>query len=85
MVYFNPQNEITLDLSNHTIQCYVCRSMLKGSKVEITFDPFNIPSIEWYGWKGLSLSFPKLFWIENHLNIEKVMSKNVYVTCFNIT
>ena len=50
-----------LDLSNHTIQCYVCQSMLKGSKVKITFDPFNIHSIGWYGWKGLSLSFPKLF------------------------
>ena len=63
-----------LDLSNYTTQCYVCQSMLKGSKVEITFDPFNIHSI---GWKGLSLSFTKLFWIENQLNIKKVMSKNV--------
>ena len=43
-------------LSNHTIQCYVCLSMSKGSKVEmskgskveITFDPFDIPSIGWY-------------------------------------
>ena len=46
---------------DHTIQCYVCQSMLKGSKVEITFYPFDIHSIGWYGWKGLSLSFPKLF------------------------
>ena len=41
--------------------CYVCRSMLKGLKVKITFDPFDIHSIGWYGWKGLSLSFPKRF------------------------
>ena len=61
---FNPQKVLEswdLDLSNHTIQCYVCRSMLKGSKVEITFDPFDIHSIGWHFWKGLSLSFPKLF------------------------
>ena len=50
-----------LDLSNHTIQCYVCQSMLKGLKVEITFDSFDIHSIGLYGWKGLILSFPKLF------------------------
>ena len=50
---------------------YVCQSMLKGLKVKITFDPFNIHSIGWYGWKGLSLSFPKLFQIENWLNIKK--------------
>ena len=35
--------------------------------------------IWWYGWKALSLSFPKLFQIENPLNIKEVMSKNVYV------
>ena len=35
--------------------------MSKGSKVEISFDPFDIHSIRWYGWKGLSLSFPKHF------------------------
>ena len=61
---FNPKKVLEswdLDLSNHTIQCNVCRSMLKGSKVEITFDPFDIHGIGWYGWKGLSLSFPKLF------------------------
>ena len=59
---FNPQKVLeSLDLSNHTIQCHVCQSMSKGSKVEITFDPFDIHSIGWYGWKGLSLSFPKLF------------------------
>ena len=28
---------------------------------EYTFDPFDIHSIEWYDWKGLSLSFLKLF------------------------
>ena len=74
-----------LDLSNHTIQCYVCQ---KGRKVFWLLTPltcFNIHSIGWYGWKGLSLGFPKLFWIENWLNIKKVMSKNVFVPCFNIT
>ena len=35
--------------------------MLIGSKVEITFNCFDIHSIGWYHWKGLSLSFPKLF------------------------
>ena len=34
---------------------------VEGSKVKITFDPFDIHSIGWYFWKGLSLSFPKLF------------------------
>ena len=34
-----------LDLSNHTIQCNVCQSMLKGSKVKITFNPFDIHDI----------------------------------------
>ena len=28
----------------------------------------------------LSLSFPKLFWIENWLNIKKVMGRNVYMS-----
>ena len=61
---FNPKKVLESwdwDLSNHTIQCYVCQSMSKGSKVKITFYPFDIHSIGWYGWKGLSLSFPKLF------------------------
>ena len=43
----------------HPILC-----MSKGLKVISTFDPstcFDIHSIGWYGWKGLSLSFPKLF------------------------
>ena len=52
---------------------------------EYTFDPFDIYSIGLYGWKGLSLSFLKLFRIENQLNIKKVMSKDVYVPYFNIT
>ena len=38
---------------------------------------FNIHRIWWYGWKALKLSFPKLFRIENPLNIKQVMSKNV--------
>ena len=38
---------------------------------------FNIYSIGWYGWKGLSLSFSNFLQIENPLNIKKVMSKTV--------
>ena len=45
----------------------------------------NAERLVWYVWKGLSLSFPKRFQIENWLNIKKVMSKIVYVPCFNIT
>ena len=30
-------------------------------------------------------AFQNFFWIENQLNIKKVMSKDVYVPCFNIT
>ena len=87
---FNPQKVLEswdLVLSNHTIKCYVCWRMSKGSKVKITFDPFDIHSIGWYFWKGLSLSFPKLLRIENRLNIKKVMSKNVFfslVSTYNI-
>ena len=33
---------LNLGLSNHTIKCYVCQSMLKGLKVGLTFDPFDI-------------------------------------------
>ena len=59
---FDMQNFFSFGkLSNHTIQCYVCQSMSKGLKVEITFNPFKIHSIGLYGWKGLSLSFSKLF------------------------
>ena len=50
-----------LDLSNHTIQYYVCQ---RGKKLFWLLTPstcFDIHSIEWYGWKGLSLSLPKLF------------------------
>ena len=50
---------------------------VEGVKVKITFDPFNIHGIGWYGWKALGLSFLKLLQIENRLNIKKVMSKNV--------
>ena len=30
-------------------------------------------------------AFQNFFGIENQLNIKKVMSKDVYVSCFNIT
>ena len=45
---------------------------------------FNIHRIWWYGWKALSLSFPKLFRIENPLSIKEVMSQNVCVCSFPI-
>ena len=38
---FNPKKVLEsrdLGLSNHTIKCFVCRSMSKGSKVISTFD-----------------------------------------------
>ena len=34
--------------------------------------------------KALSLSFPNIFWIENWLNIKKVMGRNVWM-CFVLT
>ena len=40
---------------------YVHNIHVEGSKVKITFNPFDIHSIGWYFWKGVSLSFPKLF------------------------
>ena len=79
---FNPQKVLEswdLGLSSHTIKCYVCRSMSEVLKVEITFDTFNIDTIWWYGWKDLSLSFPKLFADWKSVIIKKVMSKNVHM------
>ena len=61
---FNPQKVLEswhLDLSNHTIQCYVCRRGRKLFRLLTPSTCFDIHSIGWYGWKGLSLSFPKLF------------------------
>ena len=46
-------------------------------------DSVNIYSICWFGWKALSLSFLKLFLIENILNIKEVMSTNVCVICID--
>ena len=50
--------------------------MLKGSKVKITFDPFDIHSIGMVGKVSVS-AFQNFFRIENPLNIKKVMSKTV--------
>ena len=61
---FNPKKVLEswdLDLSNHTIQCYVCRRGRKLFRLLTPSTSFDIHSIGWYGWKGLSLSFPKLF------------------------
>ena len=65
-----------LGISNDAIKCYVCWRMSKMLKIdqvhlrvvmlfmsetsEIVII-FNIHRIWWYGWKALSLSFPKLF------------------------
>ena len=35
-----------LDLSNHTIQCNICRSMSKGSKVKITSTPLTYIALD---------------------------------------
>ena len=59
---FNPKKVLKnwdLGLSNHTIKCYVCWSMLEVLMVKITFNTSDIDSI--WCWKALSLSFPKLF------------------------
>ena len=60
-------------LSNAGIKSYVCQCMLKMSKIDQVhlravmlfmleiIIIFNIHKIWWYGWKALSLSFPKLF------------------------
>ena len=66
-----------LGLSNNTIQCYVCQSMVKGIKVKITFDPFDIHIIDGMVGKVWVSAFQNSFQIENWLNIKKVMSKNV--------
>ena len=67
-----------LDLSNHTIQCYVCWRGQKLFWLSTLSTSFKTQSIGWYGWNGLSFSFSKkIFRIENQLNIKKVMSKNV--------
>ena len=50
-----------LDLSNHTIQYHVCRRGQKLLRLSTPLTCFDIHCIGWYGWKGLSLSFPKLF------------------------
>ena len=36
---------------------------------------FNIHTLWWYGWKALSLSFSKLFQIENPLVLRKLLAK----------
>ena len=75
---FNPKKTFG-KLTLRAFQSY--HQMLSMSKVSKKFWPltpstcFNID--RWYGWKALSLSFPKLFWIENQLNIKKVMGKNI--------
>ena len=74
-----------LDLLNHTIQCYVCWRGQKLFRLSTPSTCFNIHSIGWYAWKGLSLRFPKLFADWKSVEFKKVMSKNVYVPCFNIT
>ena len=57
---FNAMSKESKDYTtHHTTQCYVYWSMPKGSKVEITVDPSTYIVLD--VWKGLSLSFPKLF------------------------
>ena len=60
--------------------------MLKGSKealkVLIVTHVTHVERVK-SGVCGLYTQY--FLWIENRLNIKKVMSKNVYVPCFNIT
>ena len=61
---FNPKKVLEswdLELSNHIIQCHVCWRSRKLFWLSTPSTCFDIYSIGWYGWKGLSLSFPKLF------------------------
>ena len=73
-----------LDLSNHTIQCYVCWRGQKLFWLSTLSICFNIHSIGWYGWKGLSLSFPKLFfglkisWILRKLWVKMLWALTAY-------
>ena len=46
---------------------------------------FNIHNIDDIVRKVKVSAFQNFFRIENQLNIKKVMSKDVYVPCFNIT
>ena len=61
---FNSQKVLEswdLGLFNHTIKCYLCRRCQRLFWPSTPPTCFNIHSIWWYGWKDLSLSFPKLF------------------------
>ena len=54
---FNVMLKGSKGLKDYPMPC-----MLKGSKVIATFDPFEMFQHTFaLGWKGLSLSFPKLF------------------------
>ena len=59
--------------------------MSKGSKVKITFDPLTYISVDGMVGKVSVSAFEKNFQIENWLNIKNVISKNVFVSCLNIT
>ena len=59
-------------------QVHLWAVMLSMSKTSKIANIFNIHRIWWYGWKAQSLSFPKLFQIENPLNIKEVMGKNMF-------
>ena len=65
-------------------QVHLRAVMLFMSEMSEIIIIFNIHSIWWYGWKALSLSFSKLFQIENPLSIKEVMSQNVCVCSFAI-
>ena len=62
---FNPKKVLEswdLGLSKYTIKSYVCWTYRRCRRLSLTSSTcFNIHSIWWYGWKALSLSFPKLF------------------------
>ena len=61
---FNPQKVLEswdLELSNHTIKWYLCWRCQRLFQPLTPLTCFDIHSIWWYGWKALSLSFPKLF------------------------
>ena len=88
-VIFNPKKsfeKLTLRPFQpyHPMQCM--SKHVKGVKSRNNFQPFQ-HTWHWMVWLERSKSqlSKTFFQIENRLNIKKVMSKNVFVPCFNVT
>ena len=76
----------SVDIHREKLYGWLLKKVMGRNVLEIlmpSVDSVNIYSILWYGSKALSLSFLKLFRIENQLNIKEVMRTNVYVICID--